>query len=127
MSLLQKAVGAVVRILPDKAPDPLMDSGRVVGQPVSRVDGPLKVTGKARFAAEVPFENLAFAALAYSSIARGSIASIDTAEAESAPGVGLGLALCRRLARELGGQLEIAGKNGPCHGAAVTLRLPIGG
>lgn len=47
--------------------------------------------------------------------------------AESAPGVGLGLALCRRLARELGGQLEIAGKNGPCHGAAVTLRLPIGG
>jgi C4-dicarboxylate-specific signal transduction histidine kinase len=47
--------------------------------------------------------------------------------AESAPGVGLGLALCRRLARELGGRLEIAAKNGHCPGAAVTLRLPIGG
>lgn len=45
--------------------------------------------------------------------------------AESAPGVGLGLALCRRLARELGGRLEIGGRNGPCSGAAVTLRLPV--
>ena len=89
MSLLHKAVGAVVRILPDKAPDPLIGSHRAVGQPVSRVDGPLKVTGKARFAAEVPFENLAFAALAYSTIARGSIASIDTTDAEAASGVRL--------------------------------------
>jgi K+-sensing histidine kinase KdpD len=44
--------------------------------------------------------------------------------AESAPGVGLGLALCRRLARELGGTLQIAAPNG-APGAAVTLRLPI--
>jgi xanthine dehydrogenase YagR molybdenum-binding subunit len=87
MSLLQKAVGAVLRLMPDKAPDPLIGSGGAVGQPVSRVDGPLKVTGKARFAAEVPFENLAFAAVVYSTIARGSIASIDTAEAEAAAGV----------------------------------------
>jgi signal transduction histidine kinase len=42
--------------------------------------------------------------------------------AESAPGVGLGLALCRRLARELGGRLEIAGANG--EGAEVELLLP---
>lgn len=46
--------------------------------------------------------------------------------AESAPGVGLGLALCRRLARELGGQLSLAAANGE-PGAAVTLRLPIEG
>src|SRR5205085_10581402 len=44
--------------------------------------------------------------------------------AESAPGVGLGLALCRRLARQLGGRLEIAGANGD--GASVSLLLPIG-
>jgi xanthine dehydrogenase YagR molybdenum-binding subunit len=86
MSLLQKATGAVLRLMPEKT-DALIDSKRVVGQPVSRVDGPLKVTGKARFAAEVPFENLTYAALVYSDIARGSIASIDTSEAESAPGV----------------------------------------
>jgi signal transduction histidine kinase len=43
--------------------------------------------------------------------------------AETAPGVGLGLALCRRLARELGGRLEIAANNGEA-GASITLILP---
>jgi signal transduction histidine kinase len=42
--------------------------------------------------------------------------------AETAPGVGLGLALCRRLARELGGRLEVAGANGK--GAEIKLLLP---
>jgi signal transduction histidine kinase len=45
--------------------------------------------------------------------------------AESAPGVGLGLALCRRLARELGGSLHLATANGAAPGAIVTLRLPL--
>ena len=43
--------------------------------------------------------------------------------AETAPGVGLGLALCRRLAKELGGRLEIGSQLGQ-QGAAVTLYLP---
>jgi signal transduction histidine kinase len=43
--------------------------------------------------------------------------------AETAPGVGLGLALCRRLAQQLGGGLDIAANNGD--GAAVSLQLPI--
>jgi K+-sensing histidine kinase KdpD len=42
--------------------------------------------------------------------------------AESAPGVGLGLALCRRLARHLGGRLQIDAANGA--GASVSLLLP---
>jgi signal transduction histidine kinase len=42
--------------------------------------------------------------------------------AETAPGVGLGLALCRRLARQLGGRLEISPANGD--GTTVTLLLP---
>jgi signal transduction histidine kinase len=45
--------------------------------------------------------------------------------AESAPGVGLGLALCRRLARQLGGRLDIAAT--PGNGASVTLLLPTDG
>jgi signal transduction histidine kinase len=44
--------------------------------------------------------------------------------AETAPGVGLGLALCRRLARELGGRLDVAANGAPNAGATVTLRLP---
>ncbi len=41
--------------------------------------------------------------------------------AVSAPGVGLGLALCRKLAKQLGGRLEIADS---CDGVAATLYLP---
>ncbi|MCH5373140.1 MAG: HAMP domain-containing histidine kinase, partial [Planctomycetes bacterium] len=44
------------------------------------------------------------------------------AAADSAPGVGLGLALSRRLAGQLGGRLEVCGGNGV--GATFTLRLP---
>jgi signal transduction histidine kinase len=43
--------------------------------------------------------------------------------AETAPGVGLGLALCRRLARQLGGQLEIT--SSPDVGTTATMRLPV--
>lgn len=43
--------------------------------------------------------------------------------ADSAPGVGLGLALCRRLARELGGRLEITDRQR--EGASVMLLLPV--
>jgi signal transduction histidine kinase len=44
--------------------------------------------------------------------------------ANSAPGVGLGLALCRRLARQLGGRLQW--NAAPDGGAVFTLRLPGG-
>jgi xanthine dehydrogenase YagR molybdenum-binding subunit len=63
------------------------DVSSPVGQPLPRVDGVLKVRGRARFAAEVPFRNLAYAALTCSTIAKGRITSIDAAEAKSAPGV----------------------------------------
>jgi signal transduction histidine kinase len=42
--------------------------------------------------------------------------------ADTAPGVGLGLALCRQLARQLGGRLEISTAHDG--GASVTLLLP---
>ena len=42
--------------------------------------------------------------------------------AASAPGVGLGLALCRRLAHDLGGKLEL--QSSPDGGAAFVLTLP---
>lgn len=46
-----------------------------------------------------------------------------TEAAHSAPGVGLGLALSQRLARQMGGRLEITSKDG--EGAAFTLSLPL--
>jgi xanthine dehydrogenase YagR molybdenum-binding subunit len=59
----------------------------LIGASVSRVDGPLKVSGKAQFCAEFPMERLTYAALKYSTIARGRITEIDTGAAEGAPGV----------------------------------------
>src|SRR5689334_1717809 len=74
--------------LPGSKPDPLIRrKDGLIGAPVSRLDGPLKVQGKARFAAEVPMEGLVYAALAYSAVARGRIATLDTSAAEAAPGV----------------------------------------
>ena len=73
---------------PSGTPDRLMLSKHgLIGAPVSRIDGPLKVAGRAPFAAEVPLEGFVYAALTFSSIARGRIATLDTAAAEAAPGV----------------------------------------
>lgn len=69
--------------------DPLMFKHGLIGKAVSRLDGPLKVQGKAQFAAEAPMEGMLYAALVYSTIARGRIATLETTEAEAAPGVAL--------------------------------------
>jgi len=60
---------------------------KMAGQPMNRVDGKLKVTGAAKYAAEYNIPNLAYGVLASGAIARGRIKSIDTAAAEKAPGV----------------------------------------
>jgi xanthine dehydrogenase YagR molybdenum-binding subunit len=77
-----------VPMAPGDGPDPLGSHRQgLIGAPVSRLDGPLKVRGEARFAAEFPMEGMAYAALAYSTVARGRIATLDTSAAEAAPGV----------------------------------------
>ena len=73
---------------PGSAPDPLAGRKRgLVGAQVSRIDGPLKVRGAARFAAEVPMEGMVYASVVYSTIAKGRIAALDTSAAQDAPGV----------------------------------------
>lgn len=64
-----------------------MNDQRVVGAPLDRVDGTLKVTGRARYAAEFSPAGVACAAIVTSTVARGRIAAIDTSAAERAPGV----------------------------------------
>jgi xanthine dehydrogenase YagR molybdenum-binding subunit len=60
---------------------------RPFGAPVSRVDGPAKVTGAARYAAEHPADGLAYGVVVSATIARGRIARIDTGPALAYPGV----------------------------------------
>jgi len=59
----------------------------IIGQPISRVDGPDKVTGKATYAAEFTLPGMAHAAMVLSTIVRGRITGIDARAAENAPGV----------------------------------------
>jgi len=58
-----------------------------IGQPIDRVDGRLKVTGRAKYAADYSLERLAYAVPVQSSIARGRLIKIDAGEAEASPGV----------------------------------------
>ncbi|CAN5914395.1 xanthine dehydrogenase family protein molybdopterin-binding subunit [soil metagenome] len=94
---LQETVTTVVKKAVAVAPDAWMPGGKpdpliarkhgLIGAPISRLDGPLKVQGKARFAAEFPMDGMVYAALSYSTVARGRIATLDTSAAEAAPGV----------------------------------------
>ena len=59
----------------------------ILGQPVDRIDAPLKVTGRATYAYEQQVANPAYAVLVMSSIAKGRIASIDANAAEQSAGV----------------------------------------
>ena len=60
---------------------------RYIGKEMSRVDGVAKVTGKAKYTAEFQVPNFAYGFVATSTIAKGTIKSIDTRDAERAPGV----------------------------------------
>ena len=60
---------------------------RAVGKPLDRKDGPLKVTGTARYAYEYRFDNPLYLFPVQSEVARGWITSIDATAAEAMPGV----------------------------------------
>jgi xanthine dehydrogenase YagR molybdenum-binding subunit len=59
----------------------------ILGPARSRVDGPLKVTGQAKYAVEFPVPDCVYAWPALSDIAKGKITAIDTRAAEAVPGV----------------------------------------
>lgn len=58
-----------------------------IGKAIDRIDGILKVTGKATYATDYPAKNLAYAVIFKSTIAAGRITGINTAELSKMPGV----------------------------------------
>uniref|UniRef100_UPI003B3A92BA xanthine dehydrogenase family protein molybdopterin-binding subunit n=1 Tax=Sphingomonas sp. TaxID=28214 RepID=UPI003B3A92BA len=88
-TLMKKALAlAPDSWMPGGIPDPLIRHQHgLIGAPVSRIDGPQKVQGAAQFAAEVPLDDMVYAALVYSGIVRGRIATLDVDAAGKAPGV----------------------------------------
>jgi xanthine dehydrogenase YagR molybdenum-binding subunit len=61
--------------------------GSSIGQPITRRDGVLKVTGRARYAADNHPSGMLYAVMAVSSIARGRVTSLDVSAAKAHPGV----------------------------------------
>ncbi|MET0463382.1 MAG: xanthine dehydrogenase family protein molybdopterin-binding subunit [Chitinophagaceae bacterium] len=57
------------------------------GKPINRIDGRLKVSGKATYSAEFNQPNMAYAFPVRATIAKGKIASIDDAAVKKEPGV----------------------------------------
>src|SRR5436309_2262060 len=66
-----------------------IDQLKVIGKPTDRIDGPLKTTGRARYAYERHdvVSNPAYGYVVGSAIAKGRIASIDLTDAKAVPGV----------------------------------------
>jgi xanthine dehydrogenase YagR molybdenum-binding subunit len=56
-----------------------------IGQAMSRVDGRLKVTGQATYAAEFDPPNLAHAVIVTSTVAKGRITSLETSSPHARP------------------------------------------
>ena len=63
------------------------DSTTLIGRPTPRVDGPQKVTGSARYAAEYDAPGLLHGCIVPAQIAHGRIVSIDASAALALPGV----------------------------------------
>src|SRR5881275_2668982 len=67
-------------------PTTVADRSANIGQPLARVDGKLKVTGTATYAAEFARPKLAYGMLIQSAIANGRVEKIDVTAAKCAPG-----------------------------------------
>jgi xanthine dehydrogenase YagR molybdenum-binding subunit len=59
----------------------------IIGRPTARVDGPLKTSGAAQYAADFHFEGMAHAVPVVAAIPSGRIRTLDTSAAEKMPGV----------------------------------------
>ncbi|MFP3606473.1 xanthine dehydrogenase family protein molybdopterin-binding subunit [Paraburkholderia sp. SIMBA_053] len=62
-------------------------SEKIIGVPHKRIDGRLKVSGGARYAADHPMNGMLYAYGVYSTIASGKIQAIHDSEARGMPGV----------------------------------------
>src|ERR1700736_4477574 len=59
----------------------------IIGAPVPRVDGPLKVSGNAMYTADFHFPGMVYAIPVCSTVAKGKITRLDASDAEKMPGV----------------------------------------
>ncbi len=66
---------------------PPMDKRRLIGKPISRLDGAEKASGRAKYSSDLNLPGMLFGALLTSPHAHARVRSIDTSEAEKTAGV----------------------------------------
>src|SRR5579872_1437200 len=66
---------------------PPMEERRVIGKSPTRVDGPQKASGKAKYSSDQWSKDMLFAVLIGSPVAHGRVKGIDSSAAKSTPGV----------------------------------------
>jgi xanthine dehydrogenase YagR molybdenum-binding subunit len=79
--------GQTGSIPPNATGWPSAPPSAIIGASLPRVDGPLKTTGGAAYAADYNFPRLVYAVPVCATIAKGKIRSLDTSAAEKMPGV----------------------------------------
>lgn len=86
-----------------------IDQLKVIGQPVNRIDGPLKTTGTAPYANDRHdvVANQAYGYVVGAAIAKGRIVSMDLAAAKAAPGV-IAIATAQNAGKLAKGNLNTA-------------------
>ena len=79
----------IERTIPADEPPPLAPNDRLtaIGKPTPRLDGRLKVTGAARYTADVRLPGMLFARIVRSTSPHARLRNIDTSAAERVPGV----------------------------------------
>jgi xanthine dehydrogenase YagR molybdenum-binding subunit len=64
-----------------------LKNSAVIGKPTNRIDGPLKVTGAAKYASDYNFPGMLYAVPTCATVASGTIKRVDTSRAKDMPGV----------------------------------------
>ena len=79
----------VTRVVPVDEPAPLPTNNELkqIGRRVSRVDGPLKTTGRARYTADIYLPGMLYGAMITATVPHARIRSIDLSKAKAHPGV----------------------------------------
>ena len=74
----------ITRSVPSDTPPPLPVNSdlQVIGKPATRIDGRMKVTGQAKYTADIQLPGMLYAALVPATVPHAHIKSLDTSAAE---------------------------------------------
>jgi xanthine dehydrogenase YagR molybdenum-binding subunit len=89
VGIAQDQIKTVSKEIPASEPPPLApnDQLKVIGKPATRWDGRAKVTGAARYTADMRLPGMLYARMVTAAVPHAKVLSIDTSAAERCPGV----------------------------------------